>query len=101
MTFSQRPSCRLAYCDVSLKVATGCPSPYSPSAVTVTGPAVNGSVRLIGGVTPELFVTTISVGPLFVPSDRDPPLVVNSTLAPVAVPPDWPGVKVAVKATGS
>lgn len=51
--------------------------------------------------TPELFVTAITFEPLLVPLEREPALVVNRMLAPVLVPPDWPGVKVTVSACGN
>lgn len=83
----------LAYCAVSVNVATGCPSPYGPSAVTVTICAVEGSVN-VTCATPELLVTAIIFGPLVVPFETVPALVENSTLAPVFVPPDDPGFNV-------
>ena len=88
------------YWAVSLNVATGCPSPYGPSAVTVTGPALPGSVN-VTDATPELLVTAITLVPLVVPFDSDPALVLNKTLAPVLVPPDDPGFKVIAKAWGT
>ena len=99
--FRNGPQSALRYCAVSVNVAIGCPSPYGPSAVTVTGPAVDGNVSVTGGVTPEPFVTTIIFCPLCVPSDSTPPLAVNNTLAPIAVPPDCPGVRVTANGRGS
>lgn len=83
-----------------MNVATGCPSPYGPSAVTVTVPALDGSVK-VTDATPELFVTAMTFAPLLVPFDTVPAVAVNSTLAPVFVPRDCPGFNVTVKATGS
>jgi hypothetical protein len=51
--------------------------------------------------TPELFVTAITFEPLLVPLESDPSLAVKRMLAPVLVPPDWPGLNVTVKASGS
>lgn len=96
---------------VSLKSVgtTGWPKPYGPSACTVTGPAVAGKVR-VTLATPELLVTAITLVPVKAFSDptstllREPPValvIVKSTLAPVAVPPDEPGLKVTLRFTGS
>ena len=66
------------YCAVSVKVATGCPNPYGPSAVTATVCALPGSVN-VTDATPVLFVTAITLD-LAVLSD--PAVVVNRMLAP-------------------
>src|SRR5882672_4778208 len=77
------------YCDVSVNVAIGWPSPTGPSAVTCTVPAVAGRVRTTAARPLEFVVTTRE--------ERDPASVVNSTLAPVTVPPDAPGTRVTDK----
>ena len=94
------------YCAVSVNgVTTGCPSPNGPSAVTVTVPAVAGRVKLTWA-TPKLLVTAITFVPVKIFSDptatlvSDPALVVKKTLAPPAVPPDWPGLNVTVSGSG-
>lgn len=76
-------------------MATGCPSPYGPSAVTFTGPAAEGNVS-VTEATPELSVIAITLGPLLVPFESVPALVLNRMLAPVFVPPDEPGSSVTV-----
>ncbi len=88
------------YCEVSVNVVTGCPRPYGPSAVTVTLPAVEGSVSVTAGVTPEPLVTSINLAPLLVPSESVPALAVNRMLAPVFVPPDEPTDNVTVNGVG-
>src|ERR1700757_2985946 len=57
-------STTIVYCAVSVKVATGCPNPYGPSAVTVTCPAVDGSVS-VTFATPLPSVTAIILVPPF------------------------------------
>jgi hypothetical protein len=85
----------LFHCAVSLKVATGWPKPYCPSAVTVTGPGEAGRVRVTEAM-PELLVTATTLLPLVVPFESNPALAVNKTLPPAAEPPDAPGARVTV-----
>src|SRR5690348_15007802 len=95
---------------VSLKSVgtTGWPNPYGPSVCTVTAPVVAGKVR-ITLATPELLVRAMTLVPVKTFSDptatllREPPelVMVNRTLAPAAVPPDEPGVRVTARFTGS
>ena len=40
------PCCFPPYWAVSVNVTTGCPSPYGPSAVTCTGPELDGKVSV-------------------------------------------------------
>ena len=65
-----------------------------------------GKVR-VTLATPEPFVSAITLDPVNIFSPfpvetvvSDPALVVKKTLAPVAVPPDDPGLKVTVSTTG-
>jgi len=77
----------ILYCDVSVNVTTGCPSPYGPSAVTCTAPALAGKVSTTEA-TPEVFVVTSRL-------DSVPESVVKNMSAPAPeVPPDFPGAKV-------
>ena len=89
-----------SYCAVSVNVATGCPTPYGPSAVTVTLCALAGNVN-VADATPKLLVTATTLTPLFVPFETDPADAVNNTLAPFFAPPDDPGFNVTVNAVGS
>src|SRR5271165_5911468 len=68
------------YCAVSVKVTSGCPNAYCPSAVTCTVPGLAGSVNTTAA-TPDEFVTTVRL-------DSEPALVVNRIVPPTALPPD-------------
>jgi len=65
----------ILYCDVSVNVTTGCPSPYGPSAVTCTAPALAGKVSTTEA-TPEVFVVTSRL-------DSVPESVVKNMSAPL------------------
>ena len=80
---------QFAYCAVSVKFATGCPKAYGPSAVTLTVPEAEGSVRVTLATPDELVTMLCRVTPPKLPSS-----VENRTLAPEAVPPDEPGLRV-------
>ena len=75
------------YCAVSVKVATGCPKPYGPSAVTCTVPALAGNVSTTAAFPVESVVTSRV--------ESVPESAVNRMSAPAPeVPPDFPGAKV-------
>ena len=69
--------------------------------MTVTGCAADGSVS-VTDATPDALVVAITFGPLVVPFDRVPALVLNSMLAPLAgfAPPELPGARLTASATG-
>src|ERR1700686_5489234 len=79
----------LLYCEVSVNLATGCPSPKGPSAVTSTAPAVAGRVSTTLA-WPEESVVTMRL-------DKVPAGVVKRMLAPARVPQDEPGTSVTDK----
>ncbi len=75
--------------------------------MTITGPGVPGRVS-VTLATPELFVTAITFDPVKIFSPlpdatfvSDPALVVKKTLAPAAVPPDEPGLRVTLRLMGN
>src|SRR5208283_4966838 len=72
------PKSATCYCAFSVKVATGCPSPKGPSAVTCTVPAVEGSVSVT----------------LALRDETDPESGVKKIVAPEAEPPDDPAFSV-------
>src|SRR5580704_15937064 len=74
------------YSAVSVKVATGWPSAYWPSAFTCTAPADDGRVRTTLALPDELVVT--------VRLESEPTVVVNRIVPPAALPPDCPGLRV-------
>ncbi len=74
--------------DVSVNVATGCPSGHGPSAVTVTFPVPFGNVSVTVAL-PEESVVAIRL-------ESVPPVVVNKMLAPCGVAPEIPTFNVAV-----
>ena len=58
-----------------------------------------GSVRVTEAV-PDPLVRAITLLPLVVPLESVPAEVVNRMPAPLAEPPDWPGVNVTVRGCG-
>ena len=82
---------------VSVKVTEAPPSANWSCAVTVTVPLDEGSVRVTEAVPDEL-VVAMTLLPDVVPLDSVPAEVVNRMPAPVALPPDWPGARVTVRA---
>ena len=59
-------------------------------------PADDGSVK-VTEATPDELVCAITLFPLVVPLESEPAEVVNRMPAPVAEPPDWPGLSVTVR----
>ena len=79
-----------------MKVTLLPPTPNSDWAVTVTVPAVAGSVK-VTDATPEELVVAITLLPLLVPFESVPAVVVKKILAPEAKVPDEPGDSVIVR----
>src|ERR1700722_10064754 len=74
------------YSVVSVNTTSGCPSPYGPSAVICTVPALCGSVSTTAAFPDESVVTRRL--------ESVPALAVKNTVAPVALPPEDPAFSV-------
>ena len=72
-----------------MKVAAGCPRPKGPSAVTCTVPGLEGNVSTTGAL-PEESVVTVRL-------ESEPALVVKKIVAPAALPPDLPALRVTAR----